>query len=259
MPIGIEGKRVVVTGGARGIGAAAVGTLVSEGARVVSFDVTDDAGTAIAEAGTAAGPGTASFRHTDVSDRAEVEASLREAHAELGGLDAVLNIAGIERRAALEDMSEAELDEMLDVNLKGIFFMCQAAFPYLRDRGGSIVNFGSNAGLVPYPLGSHYSAAKAGVMALTRTASYEWGSYGIRVNSVAPAIWTPMYDEFRQRMSPDELVEHEATMKALIPLGGRLGDPKRDLAPVLVFLVSDASRFITGQIIMVDGGAGQVR
>ena len=89
MPIGIEGKRVVVTGGARGIGAAAVSALVSEGARVVSFDVTDDTGTAIAEAAIVAGPGTASFRHTDVSDRAEVEASLREAHAELGGLDAV--------------------------------------------------------------------------------------------------------------------------------------------------------------------------
>jgi NAD(P)-dependent dehydrogenase (short-subunit alcohol dehydrogenase family) len=96
-------------------------------------------------------------------------------------------------------------------------------------------------------------------MALTRTIAGDWGRYGIRANSVVPAIWTPMFDEARGRMSAEELAALDATFAALIPLGGKLGDPSTDLAPVLVFLASDASKFITGQIISVNGGLGQVR
>jgi NAD(P)-dependent dehydrogenase (short-subunit alcohol dehydrogenase family) len=257
--ISIDGVRVLVTGGARGIGAAAVSVLAACGARVVSFDVVDAAGRDVAENATSTGPGTAVYRHVDVARRTEVVDSVQWAVSELGGLDGLLNIAGIERRTSIEDMTEDDLEQVLAVNLKGTVFMCQAALSHLRVRGGSIVNFGSDAGLKPYPLGAHYSSSKAAVMAFTRCAAHEWGSHGIRVNSVAPVIWTPMYDEYRARLTPEELSAHDVRRRAEIPLGGQQGDPVTDLAPVLVFLLSDASKFITGQIIAVNGGSLCVR
>lgn len=122
-----------------------------------------------------------------------------------------------------------------------------------------IVNFGSDAGLNPDPYAAHYSASKGAVMAFTRTAAWEWRSYGIRVNSVAPVIHTPIYEEYLDRMSPEERAAHELGVAQAIRLGDKPGDPDRDPAPVLVFLPSDASRFIAGQIIAVSGGTSYVR
>jgi NAD(P)-dependent dehydrogenase (short-subunit alcohol dehydrogenase family) len=259
MTFDITGKRVVVTGGARGIGEACVRTLAAHGAHVVSFDVRDDAGEAAAATATAIGPGTAHYRHLDITRRGDVVDAVAAASERLGGLDAVLNVAGVERRVALEDMHEDELDLVLAVNVKGTVFMCQAAFGFLRERGGCIMNVGSGAGLKPYPNGAHYSASKGAVMAFTRTAAHEWGRYGIRVNSLVPAIRTPMADEYVQRLDPDARAALEQRHASTIVLGGRLGDPDTDLAPVVVFLVSDASKFITGQIIAVNGGNEWVR
>ena len=123
----------------------------------------------------------------------------------------------------------------------------QAACRAMRVAGGRIINFGSDAGLGPYPNGAHYSASKGAVMAWTRTVAVEWARFGITVNSVVPAIWTPMYDEHRARMTPDELGQHDAVMRLRVPLGGRLGDPDADLGPVMVFLASDDARFITAR------------
>lgn len=253
------GKRIIVTGGSRGIARAAVEALAKEGAHVVIFDVLDDLGQQVASSATATGPGKVTYRHTNISQRAEVFTSVEAAVATLGGLDALLHIAGVERSALAENITEAELDLILNVNVKGTFFMNQAVFPHLKANGGSIVNFGSDAGLTPYPNGAHYSASKGAVHSLSRTVAAEWGQYGIRVNSVVPAIWTEMYNEFRSRMSPEALEGHDKVMLSKIPLGGKLGDPTKDLAPVVVFLVSDASRFITGQVISVNGGLGNVR
>ena len=102
--------------------------------------------------------------------------------------------------------------------------------------------------------GAHYSAAKGAVMAWTRTVAQEWAPYGITVNAVLPAIWTPMYDSYRSHMSPEQLAMHDRGMQFAIPLGGRLGDADQDLGPVMVFLASEMSRFITGQAVAVDGG-----
>jgi NAD(P)-dependent dehydrogenase (short-subunit alcohol dehydrogenase family) len=96
-------------------------------------------------------------------------------------------------------------------------------------------------------------------MSWTRTVAAEWGHHGITVNSVVPAIWTPMYNEYRARLQPDELAQHDAGMRAHVPIGGKLGDAEQDLGPVMVFLASDDSHFITGQIISVNGGIGMVR
>lgn len=262
MPIGITGKRIIVTGGSKGIGAAAVREFAKEGANVVSFARGEAAGQKVAEEATARGPGSVTFRGMDVADREQVQQGVAAAVEELGGLDAFFNIAGIDRDSPVESMSEEEYDLVVDINLKGTFLTNQAAFPYLREAGGSIVNFGSNAMLNPNPMAmghSHYAAAKGGVAAFTRTVAVEWGKHNIRVNCLVPAVWTPMLDDYRGRLNAEDLAQLDEDLKQMIPLGGKFGDPVTDLAPVLVFLASDASKFITGQIINVDGGKGHVR
>lgn len=247
----LAGKRIVVTGGASGIAAATVRAYAREGARVWSLDVDDAKGRAVAaEAGDAV-----TYRHCDIAVRAEVDAALDEAARAMGGLDVLANVAAVERGTPAEDIPDDEWDLVFAVNVKGTVYTNQAAFRHLRDAGGgAIVNFGSGAGIRGQRGSAHYSASKAAVMAWTRTVAQEWARHGIRVNSVVPAIWTQMYDAYRARMSEQERTIHDMAMAHVIPLGGKLGDPDHDAAPVLVFLASDASRFITGQAIAVDGG-----
>ncbi len=244
----LDGRRIIVTGGASGIGAASVRAYVQEAARVISLDVDDARGKqAAAEAG-------AEYLHCDVSRREEVEPTFAQAVNSLGGLDALVNCAGIERNTPAEKIDDAEWDLMFAVHLKGTLHTCQTAFVHLRERGGRIINFGSGAAVRGQPGAAHYTAAKGGVMAFTRTLALEWAVYGITVNAVLPAIWTPMYDQFRSHLSSEQLAVHDRGMAMAIPLGGRLGDPERDLAPVMVFLASEGSRFMTGQAFCVDGG-----
>jgi NAD(P)-dependent dehydrogenase (short-subunit alcohol dehydrogenase family) len=255
----LTGKKVVVTGGARGIGEATVRAYVREGATVASLDVLDDLGSQVAEEAARNGPGSARYYHCDVARRQSVEAVMGDAVGHLGGLDVLANIAGVERSSPAEDITDAEWDLVLGVNVAGTMLTNQVACRSMEGGGGSIINVGSDAGLGPYPNGAHYSASKGAVMAWTRTVAVEWARFGIRVNSLVPAIWTPMYDEYRARLSAGELADHDAGMQARVPLGGKLGDPDGDLAPVMVFLASDESRFITGQIVSVNGGIGMVR
>nr|WP_315184659.1 SDR family NAD(P)-dependent oxidoreductase [uncultured Albidiferax sp.] len=250
----IQAKRIIVTGSASGIGASAVKAFVAAGAQVVGLDVADTAGHSLALAATQTGPGQAHYLHCDVSDRQQVEAVFDAAVALLGGLDALVNIAGVERKSAAESISQEDWDLMFNVNAKGTLNTNQAAFTHLRERGGRIINFASAAGVMGVPGLAHYSASKAAVLGWTRTAAKEWGKYGITVNAVAPAMWTPMYESFRARLDEAQLKAHDDMMAGLIPLGGCLGDPDHDMAPVLVFLVSDGAHFITGQTLAVDGG-----
>ena len=246
----LQGKRIVVTGGANGIAAATVRAYAREGATVWSLDVADEKGrAAAAEAGAAV-----TYRHCDIGKRDEVNAVVDEAAKAMGGLDVLANVAAVERGTPAEDIPDDEWDLVFGVNVKGTLYTNQAAFRHLKDGGGVIVNFGSGAGIRGQRGSAHYSASKAAVMAWTRTVAQEWAKYGIRVNSVVPAIWTQMYDEYRSRMSDQERMIHDMAMQHVIPLGGKLGDPDRDAAPVMVFLASDHSRFITGQAIPVDGG-----
>jgi NAD(P)-dependent dehydrogenase (short-subunit alcohol dehydrogenase family) len=246
----LRGKRIIVTGGASGIAAATVRAYAREGATVWSLDVADDKGRAVAaEAGA-----SVAYRHCDIGKRDEVTSIVDEAAKAMGGLDVLANVAAVERGTPAEDIPDAEWDLVFGVNVKGTLYTNQAAFRHLKDGGGVIVNFGSGAGIRGQRGSAHYSASKAAVMAWTRTVAQEWAKYGIRVNSVVPAIWTQMYDEYRSRMSDQERMIHDMAMQHVIPLGGKLGDPDRDAAPVMVFLASDLSRFITGQAIPVDGG-----
>jgi NAD(P)-dependent dehydrogenase (short-subunit alcohol dehydrogenase family) len=246
----LAGKRIVVTGGANGIAAATVRAYAREGATVWSLDIADEAGAAVAAE---AGP-RVTYRHCDVARRGDVVAAIDAAAAAMGGLDVLAHVAAVERGTPAEDIPDEEWDLVFGVNVKGTLYTNQAAFRHLRVQGGSIVNFGSGAGIRGQRGSAHYSASKGAVMSWTRTVAQEWAQYGIRVNSVVPAIWTQMYDAYRARMSDQERTIHDMAMAHVIPLGGKLGDPDGDAAPVMVFLASDASRFITGQAICVDGG-----
>jgi NAD(P)-dependent dehydrogenase (short-subunit alcohol dehydrogenase family) len=246
-------KRIIVVGGARGMGEAAVCALVREGARVAVLD-RDVAGADVAAAASATAQGEARFRVADVAARDDLAAGFEWAVGWLGGLDAMVNTAAIQRDAPAEAVSDDEWDEQFAINARGTFLTNQLAFPHLRELGGRIVNFGSGAGVAGMPGAAAYAATKGAVLAWTRTIAREWGRHGITANAIVPAIWTPMYEEHRARMTPEELAAMEARHAQQIPLGGKLGDPDRDFAPVLVFLVGDGSRFVTGQTICVDGG-----
>jgi NAD(P)-dependent dehydrogenase (short-subunit alcohol dehydrogenase family) len=245
----LEGKRIVVTGGAGGIGAATVRAYVREGGQVISLDVDPTSGEETAkDAG-------ATFIKCDVSDEAGVHAAFSAAMETLGGLDVLAHLAGIERNTPAESMSSDEWEVVMRVNALGTMLTNRDACNLMRaSGGGSIINAGSGGGVRGQPGSAHYAASKGAVMAWTRTAAQEWGKYGVRINCIAPAAWTPMYDLYRSSMTPDELAVHDLTMKHVVHLGGRLGDPQRDIAPVMVFLASDDSRFLTGQTISADGG-----
>jgi NAD(P)-dependent dehydrogenase (short-subunit alcohol dehydrogenase family) len=249
----IAGLRIVITGGASGMGEALVKDFARHGAKVMSFDITDAAGQEIAAA---AG---ATFMHCDVSDEASVEAAFASATAVLGGLDVLVHAAGVAPGAPAEAITLSGWEKVFAVNARGTFLTNQTAFGYLKQHGGRIINFASAAGISGLPNKAHYAATKGAVIAWTRTIAKEWGQYGITANCIAPAIETPMYLKTRSLMSAEALAALDAKLAADMPLDGKLGDPDRDLAPVLRFLAGPGSRFITGQIFAVDGGLTMVR
>lgn len=253
----LEGKRIIVTGTSKGIGASVVRAYTAAGATVECLARSAELGQEIARAATEAGPGTARFTACDVSDRRRVDEVFAEAVGRMGGLDVLAHVAGIHTGAAAEDVTDEMVESMYRVNVLGTIITNQAAFRLMAPNGGAIINFGSEAGISGVRhsrVNAGYGPTKAAVHSWTRHASREWGPHGIRVNAVLPYVWTPMYDEFRAAMSPQALAEHEVETAKQIPLGGKFGDPDLDLAPVMIFLASDASHFITGQMLPVDGG-----
>jgi NAD(P)-dependent dehydrogenase (short-subunit alcohol dehydrogenase family) len=235
------------------MGEATVKALAGRGARVVSLDIAQDRGTRIANAV------GAHFISCDVTDEESVRSAFGSAVTHLGGLDALVHAAGIAPGAPAEETSADTWDLVMDVNAKGTFLTNVAAFEALKDRGGRIVNFASAAGAKGYPRKAAYAASKGAVLAWVRSVAVEWAPYNITVNSVAPAIWTPMYETTRASMTPEQLAEHDRTLLKTIPLGGRLGDVDTDLVPAIEFLIGEGSKFITGQILAVDGGGLMVR
>ena len=258
-PFDLAGRSAVVTGAASGIGRATAAALAAAGARVALADV-DEAG--LGETAAAIGAAAALVVRTDVSKRSEVESLVARASAAFGRLDVMANVAGILHERPVTEMAEADLDRVLAVNLKGVFFGCQAAARAMaRQRSGSIVNVSSSAAFEPYPTLSAYSMSKAGVVALTRVLAAELGGSGVRVNAVAPgAVDTPM--GLARARRPDgsfDPVEREkmlAFMRSRCPLG-ITGAPE-DVANAIVFLASDGARYMTGQVLHPNGGRPMV-
>ena len=256
----LENKRIIVTGAAQGTGEATLRAFVREGAQVVGFDLNEDRGTRVATDAAATGPGSASFRHVDVSDKAAVDTGVDAAVEELGGLDVFINVAGFQRSAPAAAIDDDLFESIFHVNVLGTVHTNQAAYRHMQPNGaGAIVNFGSMSGLTAELTNATYGMSKAAVHTWTRSVAREWGPDGIRVNAVLPYMDTPMFDKFRGSLTAAELEAYDAEIAKSIPLGGRFGNADLDLAPVLVFLASDASHFITGQLLPVDGGLASVR
>lgn len=256
----LANKRIVVTGCARGMGAATVRAYVNAGARVVGMDLSDDDGRAVCLAASDAGTGNATYMTVDVANKDSVNAAFAAATEHLGGLDVLAHPAAIHRSGSATEVSVEDWDLMQSINVRGTMLTNQAAHPYIAAAGGgSIINFGSISGQRAEPTAAAYSASKGAVHAWTRTAAGTWGEDKVRVNAILPAIATPMYHEARARSNEAQNEQNYWRNLQSIALGQEYGDPDDDLGPVMVFMASDASRFITGQLIPVDGGQHNVR
>jgi len=238
----IEGKRIIVTGSASGMGESTLNAYVQAGAHVIGMDVSDEKGSLICDKANESGLGKCSYIHVDVSDKSSVLDSFSKANDILGGLDALAHPAAIQRSSDASEVTVEDWDLMFSVNVKGTMLTNQTARFYMKNNGGgSIINFGSISGLRPEPSASAYSAGT-------------WGKDNIRVNAILPAMATPMYRAARERSSEEENLASHWRNSVPIALGQEYGDPDKDLAPVMIFFASDASKFITGQLIPVDGG-----
>jgi 3-oxoacyl-[acyl-carrier protein] reductase len=243
-------KTVLVTGAGIGIGRATAKAFGRIGAHVLVTDVLTQEGEAVAAEIVAAG-GRASFHGLDVRSTEAVEAVFAHAEAKLGGIDTVIANAGIARRVPIETMTDTLWDHTLDIDLKGVMRVFRRAVPGMRARGaGTMVALSSIMGIAyGWDEHVHYSTAKAGVVGLVRGLAVELASQGIRVNGVAPG-----YIRTAQLLSEEHSLGAAGAeaAPAFIPMR-RLGEPE-DIADVILFLASDAARYVTGQVIAVDGG-----
>ena len=244
----LTGKVAVVTGGASGMGRKLVDRLTAAGANVVVADV-DESGGARA-ASEAPAPGKAVFQRTDVGVEEDVAAMVARAKSEFGGLDMAFNNAGFDGQVGpLVEQTIEDVRKVIDVNLMGVFFGLKYEITAMLERGGgTIVNTASIAGLRGHPGISPYSAAKHGVNGFTKSAAIEYGSQGIRVNSICPGgIRTPMLEQYLQQ-APE--------LKALIidnnPMR-RMGEAD-EMAATALWLASPEASYVNGQTLAVDGG-----
>ena len=237
----LEGRNVIVTGGAQGIGRATARLLAEHGARVVVADLDEQvAASVVAEL-----PHGGDAVRCDVRSADDVHAAVAACQA-LGSVDVVVNNAGITRDSTLRKLTVDDWDAVLDVHLKGAFLMSQAAAAVMREqRSGAIVNISSISGKVGMIGQANYSAAKAGMVGLTKATAKELAHLGVRVNAVQPGlIRTAMTEALRQDVWDQKMAE--------IPMG-RAGEPE-EVAKVVLFLASDLSSYLTGTVLEVTGG-----
>ncbi len=243
----LQGRRILVTGGASGIGAAAVAVLSAAGAGVAAtYHQTPPPD------GLAAG-----WLQCDVRDADAVSAMVQRAVDHLGGLDVLVNAAGLWHAGIPGYIGVDDISFLLDTNVKATILTNQAAYAVMKGqdpKGGKIINFGSSEAVMGSPISAVYAATKGAVQAWTRSAAKAWAADNVTVNALAPAVQTAGADRLREFLGPEAAALIDQQMKMMIPLGGTLGDPARDLGPMLVFLAGPGSGFITGQLLAVDGG-----
>ena len=242
MKIDLTGKTAVVTGSTRGIGRAVAQALADSGARVAVVGRARDKAMSVASE---VGNGAAGFA-CDVSDTAAVAALIADVEKEFGGIDILVNNAGLTRDNLVMRLSDDDWDAVMNANLRGAFAAIRAvARGMMKKRAGRIINMASVVGLNGNKGQANYAASKAGLIALTKSVAKELGSRNILVNAIAPGfIETEMTDAMTS--------EARAALNGLIPLA-RLGKPE-DIAAMVVFLASDHTSYLTGQVLVVDGG-----
>lgn len=238
----VANKVVLISGAASGMGAAHARHLADEGASVVLGDIQDVAGRELVEdINAATGREAAIYVHLDVTDFADWEAAVDAAVQRFGRLDSLVNNAGIGSRGSAADSTLEQWDQVIAVNLTGPFYGMKAAFPALgRNETSSIVNVSSIAGLFGFKERAAYSASKWGVQGLTKTSAMDFGPAGVRVNSIHPgSVNTPLTASLKRGFGQ-------------VPLG-RAAEPD-EVSPLIVYLVSDESRYVSGAAIAIDGG-----
>lgn len=238
-------RRILVTGGATGIGAAAVRVLTEAGARVVAtYHQTPPPEQQ-----------HVTWVQCDVRDAGAVDGMVDEAVRVLGGLDVLLHAAGLWQPGIPGQIGADDIDFLVDTNLKATIFTNQAAYRVMRGNGGGrIINFGSGEAVMGSPISAVYAATKGAVSAWTRSIAKAWAAEKISAIALAPAVQTPGADRLREFLGPAAAAFIDEEIKKTIPLGGALGDPVEDLGPALVFFCSEGSHFMTGQLVAIDGG-----
>lgn len=240
------GQRVCITGGSGGIGQAAVKAFAAAGCRVIfTYHTQSAAAASLAEAVKAAG-GEVIAVQADLSDSRQVDNLFAKAAEAFGGVDVLINNAGIAAQGLLLDLPEAEWDRIINVNLKSVYLCCKAALPYMvSQKKGCIINVSSMWGQVGASCEAAYSAAKAGVIGLSKALAKEMGPSHIRVNCIAPGVIdTPMNTGLSQ--ADLQVLREETPLEAI-------GRPE-DVAALMLFLASHRAAFITGQVLGVNGG-----
>lgn len=248
-----HGRRILVTGAARGIGLATLARLVAEGASVAALD--RDA-PALAALPGRLGRALGHFVAVDVADAAAIAEAVRASAAALGGLDGVVNAAGVDLYAGIEAMAPADWDRVIAVNLTAPFFVIRAAYPFLKAAGGgTIVNVSSAAGLSPLRNRTAYCASKAGLQMASKALAIEAAAFGVRVNTVCPgAVETELFrSSFASAFpdAPDEGAIRDA-VRARYALN-RIAEPE-EIAAAIVWLSGPESSYVTGVALAVDGG-----
>ena len=243
-----EGKAALITGAASGIGRATAERLASEGEQLLLCDVQDEAAGETAELCRKAGADARAL-HCDVGDEAHCQQAVAAAVEHYGKLDVLCNIAGILKYGHFTEFSVTDFQRILDINLTGMFRMCQAALPHLLESGGNIVNAASTAGLKGLPYGAAYCASKGGVLAMTRSIAVEFGDKGVRANCVCPG-------SIITAMTSSSLFPKDIDMKKLLRQNSMRGpDGPEVVASVIAMLASDDGRHINGEDIRMDGAA----
>ena len=243
-----DGKSVIVTGAASGIGRATAERLASEGGKVACLDVSAEALEEVV-AGIAEAGGNATATACDVSDVDQVHAAVAAAVAAHGPTDVLCNIAGIGRYFNSTEMTPAEWQKIIDVNLTGTWFVAQAVLPHMLDRGGVILNTASTSGMFAQPWQAAYCASKGGVVMLTKALALEYWDRKLRVNAIAPGgVETPIIKDFSNL---PEGGDFKRIMRYMSPLG--FCKPE-DLASLYAYVGSDEAHYMTGSVVLMDGG-----
>lgn len=243
----LQGRRIIVTGAASGIGAAAVQVFAAEGATLGAVYNRTAPPKPVEEC-------AHFWLQCDLRNQDAVNATIGGLTAQLGGLDVLVHAAGLWEPSEPGTISEQHLDFMLATNLKSTIWTNQAAWELMHtQQGGHIINIGSSEGVMGTTKATAYGCAKAAVHAWTRSAAKQWGRHNITVNAIAPAMATRGFDRLLNHLGEQADV-FEEQLRRIMPLKGMPGDPLRDLGPLLVFLAGNGSDFITGQLLAVDGG-----